>query len=58
MDRFYDDGSNSQLCLACVYTCLTCLGTATSCTSCNSTAFRTLSNGNCNCMQRFYDNLV
>jgi hypothetical protein len=58
IDRFYDDGKNNQLCLPCVYTCLTCQGAATTCTSCNTTAFRTLSSGNCNCLQRFYDNLA
>jgi cysteine-rich repeat protein len=58
IDRFYDDGQGNQLCLACVYSCQTCANSPTTCTSCNATAFRTLSSGNCNCLQHFYDNLA
>ena len=57
LGRFYDDGASHQKCLPCVYTCLTCSGSSITCTTCNATAYRELVSINCNCVQRYYDNL-
>lgn len=46
-----------MFCQACPYSCLTCIGPyPPTCTSCNSTAFRTLSGGQCVCNTGYFDN--
>jgi proprotein convertase subtilisin/kexin type 5 len=57
---YYDNGTSSELCSACLYSCLTCTGTNVYCTSCDPTDLRSINiaTHTCPCNSAYFDNGV
>jgi hypothetical protein len=53
---YYDDGTNTETCAACLYSCLTCTTTNVMCVTCNSTLHRSYLNSSCPCDAGYFDN--